>query len=270
MKNCINWILLILLIFTITACTSQTTRLKVMSYNIHIASPPSFLPAFTHTDLQAVANVINREKPDLVGLQEVDVYTVRSGKLSHQAKDLAELTGMYYCFAGAVDRSEGVQGNAILSKYPIKQAEIFKLPTPEDSNGETRSLAVVIIEVKGVDIAFMTLHLDHRSDRDRQFQIEQAFEFIKKYETYPILFSGDFNMKPDNEVFRLIEQKFMMATKDSPLTFPSVNPKSTIDYILLNQKANDMFNVSAYYTVDEQYASDHLPLILELDISSTD
>lgn len=265
MKTNTHKVILIILVFTIAACKPQTTRLKLMSYNIHIASPPSFLPAFTHTDLQAVADVINRERPDLVGLQEVDVYTVRSGKESHQAKDLAKLTGMYYCFAGAVDRSEGVQGNAVLSKYPIKQAEIFKLPTPEDSDGETRSLAIIVIEVKGVEIAFMTVHLDHRSDRDRQFQVEQLFEYIKKYDKYPIIFCGDFNMKPDNDIFKLIEQKFTMITKEPPFTFSSTDPKITIDYMLLNKKANDLFNVLEYYTVDEQYASDHLPLILELE-----
>lgn len=266
MKNFIYKSVFIVLIFVITACNDKTTELKVMSYNIHIASPPSYLPAFTHTDLEAIADVINREKPDLVGLQEVDVYTNRSGKYSHQAKDLAEMTGMYYCFAGAVERSGGVQGNAILSKYPIKQAEIFKLPTPEESNGETRSLAVVVIEIDGVNIAFITVHLDHMSDENRGFQVTQMLEYIKKYDKYPIILSGDFNMKPDNKIFKLIEQEFMMITKEPPFTFSSTNPKSTIDYLLLNKKANDLFEVLDYYTVDEQYASDHLPLILELSV----
>ncbi len=266
MKNYIYKLVFIVLVFAITACNHKTTELKVMSYNIHIASPPSFLPTFTHTDLEAIADVINREKPDLIGLQEVDVYTIRSGKYSHQAKDLAKMTGMYYCFAGAVERSGGVQGNAILSKYPIKQAECFKLPTPEDSSGETRSLAVVIIEIDGVEMAFMTVHLDHMSDENRKFQIIQLLEYIRKYDKYPIILSGDFNMKPDNKIFKLIEQEFMMVTKAPPFTFSSTEPKLTLDYLLLDKKANDLFEVLDYYTVDEQYASDHLPLILELRV----
>lgn len=256
---------LLLLIFLEGCNKKQSLKsIEVMSYNIHIASPPSILPEFSSTDLQAVANVIIREKPDLAALQEVDAYTVRSGKTSHQAKDLAVLTGMFYHFAGAVDRSEGVQGNAVLSRYPVLQAESFKLPTPEGSGGEIRSLAITVLEVEGIRLAFMSVHLDHRSDRDRQFQVEQLLEYTQKYDEYPIILGGDFNMKPDNEIFRILEKQFMMVTSDHPLTFSSTDPKTTIDFIFLNKKANDLFEVLSYYTVDEQYASDHLPLVLKL------
>jgi len=58
----------------------------------------------------------------------------------------------------------------------------------------------------------------------------------------------------------------MMVTNDHPLTFSSTDPKTTIDFIFLNKKANDLFEVLSYYTVDEQYASDHLPLVLKLQL----
>lgn len=260
----------IFLFFLFGGCNQKQVQepIRVMSYNIHIASPPSILPQFSTTDLQAVADVVTRVKPDLVALQEVDVYTVRSGKQSHQAKDLAELTGMFYYFADAVNRSEGVQGNAVLSKYSVWQAESFKLPTPEDSDGETRSLAIIVVEVEGVKLAFMSVHLDHRSDKNRQFQVEQLLKYTQKYEDYPIIFGGDFNMKPDNKIFKILEQQFIMVTNEHPLTFPSVQPRTTIDFILLNKKATELFEIVDYYTVDEQYASDHLPLILELQFKN--
>lgn len=256
----------LIILFLMMGCSLKKSLepIKFMSYNIHIASPPSILPAFSSTDLPAVADVIARVSPDFVAMQEVDKYTARSGKDSHQAKDIAELTGMFYHFADAVDRSEGVQGVAVLSKYPILQADSYKLLTPETSDGETRSLAVILTEVEKTKVVFMSVHLDHKSDVDRQYQVEQILEYTKKYDEYPIIFGGDFNMKPDNEVFKILEKQFMMVTNNHPLTFPETNPRTTIDFILLNKKAMEVFEVVDYYTVDEQYASDHLPLVLEL------
>lgn len=76
-------------------------QLRILCYNIHHANPPS-KPGLI--DLAAVANVIKQQAPDLVALQEVDVNTIRSGKTSNQAADLAKLSGMpYYYFAKAID-----------------------------------------------------------------------------------------------------------------------------------------------------------------------
>lgn len=252
------------ILFPASYCSSQEA-IKVMSYNIHIATPPS-KPDFSHKDLQAIADVINREQPSLVALQEVDKYTERSGKSSHQAKDLAELTGMHYHFAAASEKSDGEQGQAILSKYPIIDAASFKLPAPESSNGETRSLAIVVVEVEEVKLAFMTVHLDHRSDVDRKFQIEQMLEHTEKFEEYPIIFGGDFNMMPGNVNFSLVKKQFKMVTDQHPLTYPQINPSRVIDFILLNERAFELFDVAKYYTVREEYASDHLPLVIELKL----
>ena len=136
---------ILLLLFLVSSCKANQPMksLKVMSYNIHIATPGS-ISDFNITDLQAVADVIIREKPDVVVLQEVDKYTVRSNKDSHQAKDLGEMTGMYYHFAGASYKSEGEQGQAILSKYPIKDAKSYKLPLPDESLQELVELVLVL------------------------------------------------------------------------------------------------------------------------------
>ena len=105
-----------------------------MSYNIHIATSGS-ITDFSITDLQALADVINKENPDVVDFQEVDKYTLRSGKDSDQAKDLGELTGMHHYFASTSFKSDEKQGQAILSKFPIKYAASYSLPTSEESDG---------------------------------------------------------------------------------------------------------------------------------------
>lgn len=96
-------LLVYLLVFTVAAssCAQKANTsedeaaFKVLSYNIHHANPPSVPDKI---DLEAIAKVINESGADLVGLQEVDVHTIRSGKSSNQAEVLGEMTGMHVFF----------------------------------------------------------------------------------------------------------------------------------------------------------------------------
>src|SRR5688572_15097627 len=73
--------------------------LRVLSYNIHHANPPS-KPG--QIDLDAVARVITEHQPDLVALQEVDSFTGRSGAFN-QAAELGKRTGLSAYFFKAID-----------------------------------------------------------------------------------------------------------------------------------------------------------------------
>ena len=87
--------------------------LRVMTYNIYGARATS--PA-NAADLDAIAEVIRRQNPDFVTLNEVDVFTNRTGKDVHQARDLAEKLGMEWHFSKAIDRDGGEYGDAVLAK----------------------------------------------------------------------------------------------------------------------------------------------------------
>src|SRR5690606_41245520 len=73
---------------------------KVLSYTLHHANPPSVPDKI---DLEAIAKVINESGADLVGLQEVDVRTIRSGKSSNQAEALGEKTSMTVFFFNGIE-----------------------------------------------------------------------------------------------------------------------------------------------------------------------
>ena len=96
--------------------------LRVMTYNIYGARATS--PA-NAADLDAIAEVIRRQNPDFVTLNEVDVFTNRTGKDVHQARDLAEKLGMEWHFSKAIDRDGGEYGDAVLSKYPILEKRSY-------------------------------------------------------------------------------------------------------------------------------------------------
>nr|WP_121272289.1 endonuclease/exonuclease/phosphatase family protein [Pedobacter schmidteae] len=238
----------------------KSAGVKVMSYNIRIASPPS--KGWGFTDLQAIVNVINREQPDLVALQEVDVYTERSGKQSHQAKELAEKTGMHYHFAKAVDRSGGDYGVAVLSRFPIIRAESFRLPLTEGSKGEIRAAALIHVSLFGQEAVFMSAHLDHMSDADRKLQVEELNRIIGRKAKYPVIFGADLNMKRNNPVIAVLEKEMVFHCTNCPPTFPADKPVETIDYLMFNKKAFKAYKISDYTVGNETYASDHLPLMM--------
>ena len=99
--------------------------IRIMTYNIYGARATS--PA-NAADLDALAEVIRRQDPDFVTLNEVDVFTNRTGKDVHQARDLAAKLGMEWHFSKAIDRDGGEYGDAVLSKHPIIETRSYRLP----------------------------------------------------------------------------------------------------------------------------------------------
>lgn len=262
--------LISIVFFCIATSNAQTSNkgklktLKVMTYNIHIGNPPSKGAGFV--DMIAIARVINKYKPDLVALQEVDVNTLRSGKGLHQAKELSRLTGMNFFFAKAVDRSEGDYGVAVLSRFPIIEEKGYRLPVTEGSQGEIRGAALIIVQAKDQKIAFVSSHFDHMSDKDRQLQSEKLNEVIRAHAEYPLIVGADFNMTPENEVMNVLKEELIPGCSACPLTFSAVKPTETIDYIMQNKKSAEFFKIANYETISEPYASDHLPVVAEFQV----
>src|SRR5687768_17535262 len=111
----------VLLLHIGAACTSfpQGSReqpLRVMTYNIQ----------YGNQELDSVIRVIVAEKPDIVGVQEVDVHWSERSRFVNQAATLAKSTGMDYRFAHIyrlpnADSSRPPRefGVGILSLHPI-------------------------------------------------------------------------------------------------------------------------------------------------------
>lgn len=233
------------------------SSLKVMSYNIHHANPPS-VPG--KIDLDAIAKVIRDQKPDLVALQEVDVNTERSGKVN-EASMLAIKLGMKaFFFAKAIDHEGGDYGVAILSKYPISENQIHRLPTQEGTKGEPRVLATVLVNLPGgKKIRFGSTHLDaQKSDTNRLLQVAEINTIVKR-EQLPFIIAGDLNAAAESNVIKLFDEQFTRTCKDCAFTIPVINPTKAIDFIAYSRGSN--MEVISHNVVPEQYASDHLPIV---------
>jgi endonuclease/exonuclease/phosphatase family metal-dependent hydrolase len=260
----------ILLLFTVAvfywACSPQLTSsaksdadgngvLKVMSYNIHHANPPS-KPGLI--DLDAIANVIKRDNPDIVGLQEVDRFTKRSGNID-EAKLLAEKTGMYFQFFKAIDHDGGDYGVAILSKFPI--ADAAKIALPQVTKGEPRVLSYASIALPNkTSFIFANTHLDAtRPDSNRVVQMKTILAALAQRKK-PVILVGDLNCEAKAEPIILLDEQFKRScTTSCAYTIPQDLPKKTIDYIAIK---NANWTVVSHQVVSEVYASDHRPIVV--------
>ncbi|HSN69680.1 MAG TPA: endonuclease/exonuclease/phosphatase family protein, partial [Thermoanaerobaculia bacterium] len=71
--------------------------------------------------LGEIAAVINREKPEIVGLQEIHRNTWQS-RFTDQAQELADRTGMNVIFGPSFRLADGEFGNAVLTRGDILRA----------------------------------------------------------------------------------------------------------------------------------------------------
>lgn len=236
------------------------STVKVMSYNIHHANPPS-QPGVINLD--TIAAIIRGQSPDFVALQEVDVRTKRSGATVDQAAYLSAKTGMYHFFAKGIDYEGGEYGVAILSKYPFVSTEKVLLPGEPGSNAEQRVLAKTKVKLPGgAEVIFANTHLDHKKNSpSRQLQVQEVMRILAA-ETGPVILAGDLNDTPQSETLAQLQKRFTNSCTQCPFTIPQVSPTRTIDYILFSTGSN--WQAVDHQVLNESFASDHLPVIATL------
>jgi endonuclease/exonuclease/phosphatase family metal-dependent hydrolase len=240
--------------------TLQTDTIKVLTYNIHHANPPSRPDVI---DLDAIAKVINEQQPHFVALQEVDVHTGRSGREVHEAEALAARTGMHAYFTKGIPYDGGEYGVAVLSRYPIQEGKGYNLPSAAGLKGEPRALCTVTAKLPdGRRIMMASTHLDVlKTDTNRLLQIREIARILGASKL-PVILAGDFNAKPGSAPIQVLDSAFTRTCDNCPFTIPVNNPNRTIDLIAF--KPAKAFQVIQHEVIPERYASDHLPVMARL------
>lgn len=238
----------------------QQDTLKILSYNIHHANPPS-RPGFI--DLDAIARVINEQQPDFVALQEVDVHTGRSGKEVHEAEVLAAKTGMHSFFAKAIPYDGGEYGIAVLSRYPVREGHAYALPSVPGVKAEPRALCAVTVTLPGGrQVMMASTHLDvTKSDSNRVLQTKEIVRILGNA-GMPVILAGDMNAKEGSMAINVLDSSFTRTCRDCPFTIPVETPVRTIDFIMYTPAK--AFRVVRHQVIAERYASDHLPVLATL------
>ena len=242
---------------TVSSPAKQT--LRVMTYNIHVG-----VGMDKKLDLQRIADVISREKPDLVGLQEVDRGVKRTeGK--DEIAELATMTGMHFAFAPNLDYQGGKYGVAILSRLPIKRTEHRMFENKREA--ERRGALKTEIDVNGKTITFVTTHLDYQFADGRLFETEQLLKFLDGVKG-PLIVVADLNDVPEGSAYQLMRTLFDDAWITSRaagdgFSYPADKPVKRIDHIFY--RTDQRVRAKKAWVV-ETLASDHVPVVAELEI----
>lgn len=197
--------------------------LRVVTYNVKHGEKSS---------LEAVAAVIAAERPDLVGLQEVDLMTHRSGQVD-QAARLGELTGMEHAFVPSLLSYDGGQyGLALLSRYPILSAERIALP----SAAEQRIVALLEVELDAEHVLPVAVtHFGTTGAGERQEQAAAALAALGGRRSAILV--GDLNATSSEASVAALRQSLSDAWSrggsGSGNTVDARFPTRRIDYIML-------------------------------------
>ena len=163
-------------------------------------------------NLQKIANFINETKPDILFLQEVDIESKRTGYID-QVKWLLNNTYFNYGIYASMWEAQYVPsdglgrmntGNAILSRWKIKNPERIQLPLREDQDALTkyfylrRNLLKTKIELPGIDNFYaLCLHMSaFCTDDTKQNQIEKVIQKLDELNNDIFVLGGDFNLIP--------------------------------------------------------------------------
>jgi endonuclease/exonuclease/phosphatase family metal-dependent hydrolase len=211
-------------------------------------------------DLGRIADVLRRQNPDIVALQEVDEGVERSGG-QDQAARLGELLGMHHAFGSFMDYQGGRYGMAILSRCPISSSDPVRLT---EGNEPRIALVAEIVQPDGSLLSVVNVHFDWVGDDGFRFQqARQVAEYLDGIDGAWIL-AGDFNDQPGSRTLDLFHARAREAAKTSGsrYTFSSTEPVKEIDFVFA--APSDAWSIGTVEVVDEPMASDHRPVIAEL------
>ncbi|MCF0234025.1 MAG: endonuclease/exonuclease/phosphatase family protein [Thermoguttaceae bacterium] len=222
-----------------------------MTYNTHNAVGLDKVRDFVR-----IGEVIRAQDPDFVALQELDKGAKRSNGADVLA-EIAKAAGMYYEYGPAIDFQGGKYGIGVLSKEKPIKSECVPLP----GKSEKRVLLVVEFEKCYFCCSHWELHAD-----DREATAKIIAEKMKSLDK-PVFIGGDFNAEPNEKSIQILAKDWKILTPDGA-TFPADAPDIRIDYLCAADPSGkigaDDWEVLGAAVVDEQVASDHRPVVVDI------
>ena len=230
---------------TPAATEDPVNTFRVMTYNIHQGFNAGQIPS-----LDSLVDVISRESPDVLVLQEV----VRGWMIDEQHDALSVLSerlGLPYVFGPNIG---DLYGNAVLSRFPMTDVKRIHFAVQPSLKHQPRGA----IGVRIGDVLVVTTHLDDIADSSsiRQEQVRAILSAWSGERT--AIIAGDMNAEPgDLEMGLFGEAGYGDLGEPAGPTTTMDDPPKRIDYIWgIGVIASNV------HTVRAPSASDHLALLV--------
>jgi endonuclease/exonuclease/phosphatase family metal-dependent hydrolase len=239
---------------------------RLLTYNVHRC-----LGVDRRLDVNRIADVIAEHEPDIVCLQELDVGRARTGSVD-QAEAIAARLSMTSRFHPAMRVEKELYGDAILTPHPETLVRAAALPTVRGIRGlEPRGALWSRIDIGGVGVNVINTHLGLVPREQRLQALALAGpDWVGACEG-PVILTGDFNATSLTRPYRTLTRRLddaqrRLGLKPSVKTFPSSFPAIRIDHFFVSPEIQ-VRGVSAPLSPLARSASDHLPLIMDFEIS---
>ena len=251
-----------------------TEGLKVMSYNIRLGSANDGTNSWSLRYV-ATGEMLDDQAPDVFGVQEA---------LDYQVRYINEMCGYEYVGVGRENGKKEGEHMAIFwnkkSVSMLKWGTFWLSETPQKpSKGwdaacfRTATWALMKDKKTGKKFYFVNTHLDHEGKEAQKNGLKLIVDRIGEInpEGYPMVLTGDFNMKPDDPNLAELDSKMQSTRKIAAVTdnHDTYNGwgrgSGIIDYIYVS----GFSSCPEYQTVvkryqDRKFVSDHYPVSARL------
>ena len=236
--------------------------MRIFSYNIHKGiggRDRRYLP-------ERVVDAIAAESPDIVCLQEVD-QNVRRSRFHDQPAMLAEMLGLKESvYQRNVSVGAGGYGNLILSRYPLIYRDDLCL---RQGWRKPRAAQIVLAETAQGPLRLVNWHLG-LAERERHWQVRKLLgdERFAEQDQMPSLIIGDSNDWRNTLAAGPFADAGYTKLTWPPRTFrsfPAYLPVGALDKAFARGDLA-VREARVVKTALTREASDHLPLLLELDL----
>ena len=220
------------------------------------------------------ANFLKEFYPDIVFMQEVDMYTARSDKIN-QIQLFSEKIGLSYSsMESNIVLEGGWYGDGIVSRFPISFSTNYLMPKTAPEH-EQRGILCNKISFGTTKINLFSVHLSTYED-ERILAVKELLKVIEKIDPKEIIIiGGDFNVgvtrlgkgryvyehKEEFEEYRLLQEKLNKLDNVEDTWFSDLGT-GCIDTIFYSKN----IEVRNFKTIDVKGLSDHSAVYAELDV----
>jgi len=245
--------------------------MRLLLYNIryglglgtamHLPIPGAGYLLGNRGNLERIIEFIKSKDPDIVGLVEVDIGSIRSRRVN-QVERIAQALGHY----SAYQCKYGI--SSLNKRLPIirKQGNAF-LAAPR-VHGERfhyfeKGIKRLIIELELDACAVFLVHLSLKY-RHRQAQLYHLHDLVVA-SNKPVIVAGDFNtFWGQHEIYLFMRAAGLQSANIRGLpSYPSTAPRKELDFVLYGAGIT-----VTDFSIPKVNFSDHLPLICDFEVDS--
>ncbi len=240
-----------------------------MTYNVHRCVGPG-----GGDSIEDIMKVCAEAGADIIALQELDAPETDQDEGAHHARDLAAHLRMELLFCRTFRRGVGYYGHALLSRHKLELKKVTTFASPHvDSEPRGAIWARATLPTGTLDV--ISTHLGvHRNERAAQSRELLGDAWLGSSEMRrPSLLCGDFNAVPQaSTTYRRFAAHLRDAQRSLPghrprPTVPSKLPMLRLDHVFVSEDV-EVRAINVPWNGRSRRASDHLPLIVDLELKS--